>query len=736
MIVRQKIIIALVLILFFHLLNNYIWLMIDRTYLTFDSHWHFILSQRIFKALRSGIFPSLHYILNNFVEHRWHGVLAGYVSAPFYFLFGSTQDSGVMINACIFFSILIFATYGICLRLGYAAAGVLAAFTLSMYPLIFNHLRVYLLDLPLTAMVTLSLYFLICANNFADIKYTTLFAVSAGLGMLTKFNFLGFIAAPFMSVMYKAVRMRRKMNILLVIFIVAIFCFPFYFIKFKEVIARVYEPSWLYSAKYYSYNPEYLLIKRWFLNGIEYFIWYMRELTNNSVGLIFLIMFTIGAVISCRMRFKHKGLLFQWLLFPIIFLAFLFHKPEIDRYSMPMLPAMAIMTGIGICNIKLRKLKVASAVLILSYGFFQYFTVSYKNPIFNRKIPINYRNDKDGFSYPADVNWMENEIYNTIVNTLSKQYKTYIFFVDNVPFVYHPVIQLIEDGGLPLKILLNSLAKEESQRDEEAPINQFSFADYVIMKEQSGIEGDVDNFISNKITETRNICKRYMNRLLLINKVVIPGKEALMIYKKKRNYLRINNNAAEVFFRDGIAKIYYQGGIELTAWRGLYFSFCYNGEQYNSMGGEWDILNYDKRKITAIGRWDGLPMRLLWRIEVSDRNAISIFVETRGEAKEYINNMSLSLVLSGKYNHWETNMTKGVFNDFPQINTVFTGKLDMSSIKLGKVRESGACLPNMEFRGAEKTAWDAVMIKSKKGERIIDFVSRRHGLFALNINIW
>ncbi|MBU2222364.1 MAG: glycosyltransferase family 39 protein, partial [Candidatus Omnitrophica bacterium] len=191
-------------IILFHLINNLIWLFLDKTYLIYDSWYHFLLSLKVFDYLQQGFFPWLSDILGGVVYFRWHGVLVGYLTAPFYFIFGLTQDSGVMISSSIFLTILVLSTFGVGKVLFDRRVGLLAAFLVSMYPLVFNNLRVYMLDVPLTAMVVLSVYLLLKSENLTNKKYTFLFAFASGLGLLIKFNFALFILGPLAPSIYRA----------------------------------------------------------------------------------------------------------------------------------------------------------------------------------------------------------------------------------------------------------------------------------------------------------------------------------------------------------------------------------------------------------------------------------------------------------------------------------------------------------------------------------------------------
>lgn len=112
-----------------------------------------------------------------------------------YRLFGVSTDVALMSNS-FYIAILLFSVYGIGKRLHSPGVGLLSAFLVSTYPLLFNLSRTLYPDLPLTAMVALNLYFLLRADRFRDRLNSLLFGLTFGLGLLTKWQFLAFVAGP------------------------------------------------------------------------------------------------------------------------------------------------------------------------------------------------------------------------------------------------------------------------------------------------------------------------------------------------------------------------------------------------------------------------------------------------------------------------------------------------------------------------------------------------------------
>lgn len=313
---------SLLAIILFHLINNFIWLHLDNTYLFHESYNHFLLSAKVFYYLQQQTFPWLSDILGGVGYFRWHGVLVGYLTAPFYFIFGLTQDSGVMVNSSIFLTILVFSTFGIGKVIFDKRAGLLAAFLVSMYPLVFNHLRVYLLDIPLTSMVALAVLLLLKSENLTNKKYSCLFAVASGFGLLIKFNFVLFILGPLSMALYKIFKKnifkQAKWNMTIIVFILILLSFGFYRLKFGEVAGRIVECSWLSDHIFYRGDSLASILQRWLILGKDYLPFLLQDCFNNSVLPVFFILFLFGVFTFDGQR----KILFIWLALPLFFLAF------------------------------------------------------------------------------------------------------------------------------------------------------------------------------------------------------------------------------------------------------------------------------------------------------------------------------------------------------------------------------------------------------------------------------
>jgi hypothetical protein len=102
----------------------------------------------------------------------------------------------ILITNSIFLWILIASVYGIGSILYERNVGLLAAFLTPLFPLVFGHSRMAMLDYPLMCMVSLSFYLLLKTDNFSSLFYSCLFGIVFGLSELTKEAAFIFVVIP------------------------------------------------------------------------------------------------------------------------------------------------------------------------------------------------------------------------------------------------------------------------------------------------------------------------------------------------------------------------------------------------------------------------------------------------------------------------------------------------------------------------------------------------------------
>jgi 4-amino-4-deoxy-L-arabinose transferase-like glycosyltransferase len=195
--------IILFFLVLFHLVNNYIWLKIDNSILIFDSHKYFMTSLYIFDGFKNfplGLFSNIAKIT---VEIIHPSIFVPTITSLFYAIFGINQDIAVISSVLIFLPILVFSVYGLGKKIDSRSTGLLSAFLVTIYPAIFNQMRVYMLDLPLISMMTLFVYLLLRSERFASLKYSISAGFIFGLALLIKESFIIFISCPLLIILFR-----------------------------------------------------------------------------------------------------------------------------------------------------------------------------------------------------------------------------------------------------------------------------------------------------------------------------------------------------------------------------------------------------------------------------------------------------------------------------------------------------------------------------------------------------
>lgn len=183
----------------FHVASNWAFIVAQVTILGWDRPAHLVRTLVYNDMLAKVDLRSLFEVLT----WSWNRPpLSHLVAVPFYRLFGVSTDVALMRNT-VFVAILLLSVYGIGRRFYDTRAGLLGAFIVSTYPILFSTSRMPYVDYSLTAMVALSVYLLVACEGFRRRGSSLLLGLAIGLGILTKWPFVAFAGGP---IAYVAVR--------------------------------------------------------------------------------------------------------------------------------------------------------------------------------------------------------------------------------------------------------------------------------------------------------------------------------------------------------------------------------------------------------------------------------------------------------------------------------------------------------------------------------------------------
>jgi hypothetical protein len=335
--------------LFYLITANIVWVSMDTRPPFWDMAYHQIGALRIMDAFaEQGLAAVVHIPgLTGYYPPVYHSIIAAS-----YALFGADPDFGRLANLPAMV-LLVLSTYGVGRSVlpppAAAIAGVLAGF----YPLMVWVSREAVIDYWLAGFVAFGMWLLLKTDNFSSRRASIAFGFFCGLGLLTKATFGMFLLLP---ALWSA---RKNRGNALMSAAVALI-----------VAAYWYVPQWDALQEFYAFNSSSGVIEgdppraSW-----QALVFYVRALEGYQLFLPLFVLFLIGA-------FRLAGSFDRsWL--PIIlwiaggWLGLLLMQNKDPRYSMPVLPAVALVTA------QLFASKKHGVTLLLSFLLFQHYLVSF-----------------------------------------------------------------------------------------------------------------------------------------------------------------------------------------------------------------------------------------------------------------------------------------------------------------------------------------------------------------------
>ncbi|MCX5696750.1 MAG: glycosyltransferase family 39 protein [Candidatus Omnitrophica bacterium] len=404
---KRKAWFLLLFLFLFYLTNNYVWLNSKGSFGDGpDMISHLKTTISIYPKLLSLINPGIgESRLDNLIKilqfSQWWPPMI-YINAAIFYLFFGLSNLVVQMSNIVFFLILIVSTYLIGRELKDDNNGMLAAFLISFYPVTFGLSRNFGIDFPLTAMVSLGIFFLIKTDGFTSRKYSLLFGIVSGLGILTKWAYLLFILGPLFYTLFafppeiENVKIKRgKIYNLLFVFLLV---FSISYIWASSHWRFIFEFGWpRLTANYLpkdalsKYDNEHLMTS--LINepiGIkifsrEWFLFYIFHILNN-ISIFFSIVFIISSIVFVRFAGdRKKKLILIWIIFSYLF--FTFCSLKVGRYYVPVLPAIAVISAFGIQEIKTNLLRKGLIIVIVLVGIFQFYRLSFD---FMSRFPLRF----------------------------------------------------------------------------------------------------------------------------------------------------------------------------------------------------------------------------------------------------------------------------------------------------------------------------------------------------------
>ena len=226
-------------LILFHMINFLIWIVSHKAYPLWDEGMHLQLILRYLNFFKAGSFNLFDLLaISDYYPPLYH-----LSCIPMVAIMGFNPSSVLIMNFIYGMVGLIFL-FKVGKELKDEEFGFWITLIFSFYFFWNFMLRITLIDAALTTLIIVAFYLFLKANDFKDRKYTILFAIVSGLGMLTKWSFLFYILIPVLITKFKIFRELRDQfiehrrgrivpfiiwNFLLIISIISLFFYQWMF---------------------------------------------------------------------------------------------------------------------------------------------------------------------------------------------------------------------------------------------------------------------------------------------------------------------------------------------------------------------------------------------------------------------------------------------------------------------------------------------------------------------------
>ena len=687
------------IIVFFYLINNFIWLR-ENTYPYGPDEFRHLWTGWKFSE---SIFAEGGEFLYLFARTTGHWPPLFYISSAIVAFFLGTSYVALVMTNLPYLIILLISVYFIGLKLFDRITGLLAAVLISAYPMIFIYSRHFNLDFALTAMTCLSICSLIYTDYFKEKKYCLLFGLSLGLGMLTRTTYILFLIGPlgytfsriFLLKRNKAIRLKKiSRNLILSLCLGILVASLWYWPAFPAVAERTETFLWTITHRSFTITSE---LNSTPLFHLHKFFNYLHSLISEQASLLFFVAFLITLPFFLRLKNNFKLLLISWFTIPYLILSLSFQQE--GRFMMPALPAIALISAAGIQNITAKKRRITFCVLIFVLGMAQFFHISYyprrseQNLLFQSE---NRRGLPQG--PPLKKDWKADEIADSIVK-YCKTWSGFPIFMgiicddrqSNDIYGYSAVIDyylikkgvkrcesinLLEDQLAEIvKLIINIekfnsfifISKDSSWSKPNAIFDRFIDRLARRINSSQGI-AEINNHIipfgesaygsDTFIKIAKQRLENFLSNIKPFERISLPDGYFAHIYAKKivsieKGLLKLvtDNNRYRIFYRN----------TEITKDLGLRTVFKYQGNRYNSSQLSWQVEKINPVQLLAKCVGPDLPFTQIWKIEILEDSRIDWQVEFETSKQIKLSDIQATLLLSSDYQHWINASKEGNF---------------------------------------------------------------------------
>lgn len=536
----DKILIILILFIFFIVSTTVFWMHKDTIPLAWDAAGYGKESIRFYRSIQKNDHIFENYL--NLLGRRKTPLLA-IMPIPFYLLIGVTKFASLLPNIILLLITICFFYYLVRMFFD-KLTGLLAAVILFTMPLTYGMSRQLYPDFFIMCFSIWCFLGLIKSNYFYSKKWNIFLGLSIGLGFMTKSTFFSVITLPILFHLYKRVKSEKFRQAhalavdLLWVVIPALFIFGLWYSHNFLVLAWQIKRSAYGSASLTTSLGPIFAPKTIYL--------YWVRVINHGIGFYYmLILLLASGWLLFRKKFTSRPsmVLALWFLAPFILQTFGSTKEL--RYILPAFPPIAILIAHLVTKI-FQKVKYKLGLLIL----FLFPTISYLNTSF---YILSYIPDiqvgqfiliKDSIEYPGhriayrfeNQNWPNYEILKFIADNSSNRLDPRFVIIQETNSLSSYTLEYFRvKDELPFKHIIkySSISDATITPSPEKAIEHVLNSEFVLTQIGSKQEATLSNNYGEKITQD-----------LLDNKLpfratkefALPDKTKALLYKKIRQF--------------------------------------------------------------------------------------------------------------------------------------------------------------------------------------------------------
>jgi 4-amino-4-deoxy-L-arabinose transferase-like glycosyltransferase len=408
--------------------STILWTVRDKTPPAWDPSDHIRYAYDYYRLLAHADFQG--FAREFFVTPHFYAPFVHLVSAAVFLAFGASRLTGIGVNL-ISLAAMLCAVASISRRLFARRDSITGApetqaqIAISVLPALLAccyHFSAWLvhdafLDFPLTAVVTVAFALLVRAGDFKVRRYAIAFGVAAGIGMLVKQTFAFFFILPALLVVFRVLRTRDRraiLNLALAGLILIVVAALWYAPHLHDVI-EIYRENQR-AAVSENEAPLFTFDSNFF---------YIHALLSMQMQLPLAVLFVAGVIYSFVRCRRQSLILHLWLLSGIAIFALVANKDV--RYTVPVLPAAAILSTCWLREFKLKHTKLLSTVklalvaIVAAWALVSFFNAQWPAGGYGTAIDtpryrwMVYSRNYYGFDHrPLNDDWGVPEIVRTI----------------------------------------------------------------------------------------------------------------------------------------------------------------------------------------------------------------------------------------------------------------------------------------------------------------------------------